>query len=149
MFRIELGVPAQGSAPSSVCAKPKPQQSRLTLEADYQRERRRLAERRQAAFAREPPRPNQVWQLDFSDYGTTTGGIWPITACRDCRSKYEYGGLFRSLRFEAIKATHPELRHVGTRVRTPGQNGSRERGFGTMEHEWLIREEAVRSGYAD
>lgn len=28
-----------------------------------------------------------------------------------------------------------------TRVRTPGQNGSRERGFGTMKYEWLFREE--------
>ena len=38
------------------------------------------------------------------------------------------GGPFRSFRFEAFIATHPELRHVRTRVKTPGQNGSRERG---------------------
>ena len=30
------------------------------------------------------------------------------------------GGPFR---FEAFIATHPEVRHVRTRVRTPGQNG--------------------------
>ncbi len=35
------------------------------------------------------------------------------------------GGPFRSFRFEAFIATHPELRHVRTRVRPPGQNGSR------------------------
>jgi transposase InsO family protein len=37
---------------------------------------------------------------------------------------------------------HPlELRHVRTRVRTPGQNGSRERGFGTLKYERLFLEE--------
>lgn len=51
------------------------------------------------------------------------------------------GGPFRSFTFEAFIAAHPELRHVRTRVRTPGQNGSRERGFGTMKYEWLFREE--------
>ncbi len=30
------------------------------------------------------------------------------------------GGPFHSFRFEAFIATHPELRHVRTRVRTPG-----------------------------
>ena len=48
------------------------------------------------------------------------------------------GGPFRSFRFEAFIAAHPELCHVRTRVRTPGQNGSRERGFGTLKYEWLF-----------
>lgn len=166
----------------------------LILPAEYQKERRRLAERRKAAFASEPTGPNQVWQLDFSEYETTAGGIWRIAACRDYWSKYEYrahvsptanmhdavtavelalaeavslrggplesrlngetgeiepvltivtdnGGPFRSFTFEAFIAAHPELRHVRTRVRTPGQNGSRERGFGSMKYEWLYREE--------
>jgi putative transposase len=51
------------------------------------------------------------------------------------------GGPFRAFRFEAFIATHPELRHVRTRVRTPGQNGSRERGFGTLKHERRFLEE--------
>jgi putative transposase len=34
------------------------------------------------------------------------------------------GWPFRSFRFEAFIATHPELRHVRTRVRSPGQYGS-------------------------
>ena len=168
----------------------------LILEANYQRERRKLAERRKAAFAKEPTGPNQVWQLDFSEYETTTGGTWRIASCRDYWAKYEFdahvsptanmhdavtavelalaeaeelighpliddcqvyeatgellpvltivtdnGGPFRSFTFEAFIATHPEIRHVRTRVRTPGQNGSRERGFGTMKYEWLFREE--------
>lgn len=35
----------------------------------------------------------------------------------------------------------PELKHVRTRVRSPGQNGSRERGFGTLKYEKLFLEE--------
>lgn len=164
----------------------------LLLPAAYQRERRRLAQRRKAAFAQEPTGPNQVWQLDFSEFETTSGGTWRLAGCRDYFSKYEHpfhisptanqhdaiaaielalttheelfgyplrercavddttgeihpavtvvtdnGGPFRSFRFEAFIAAHPELAHVRTRVRTPGQNGSRERGFGTLKYEWL------------
>jgi transposase InsO family protein len=167
----------------------------LILPAAYQRERRQLAQRRKAAFAHEPTAPNQVWQLDFSEFETTTGGTWRIAGCRDYWSKYEHpwhvsptanqhdaiaaielaladyermfsrplvqacerdaegnlvpavtivtdnGGPFRSFRFEAFIATHPELRHVRTRVRSPGQNGSRERGFGSLKYERLFLEE--------
>ena len=45
------------------------------------------------------------------------------------------GGPFRSFTFEAPVTTHPELRHVRTRIRTPGQNGSRERGLGSLTYE--------------
>ena len=38
----------------------------LILPAAYQRERRKLAERRKAAFTVEPTGLNQVWQLDNS-----------------------------------------------------------------------------------
>jgi hypothetical protein len=50
-------------------------------------------------------------------------------------------GPYRSFPFEAFIATHSELRHVCTRVRTPGQNGSRERGFGSLKYEKLFLEE--------
>ena len=168
----------------------------LILPAHYQRERRHLAARRKAAFANDPTGPNQVWQLDFSEFETTTGGTWRLAGCRDYWSKYEHrfhvsptanqfdaidavelaladyeamfghplreqcqvdvetgeilpvvtivtdnGGPFRSFRFEAFIAGHPELAHVRTRVRTPGQNGSRERGFGTLKYERLYIDE--------
>ncbi|MGH9251768.1 MAG: integrase core domain-containing protein, partial [Acidimicrobiales bacterium] len=158
--------------------------------------RRKLAERRKAAFAKTPTGPNQVWQLDFSEFETTTGGTWRLAGCRDYFSKYEHpfhlsptanqhdaiaavelaladfetmfghpladlcpldeatgevgpvvtivtdnGGPFRSFRFESFIASHPELAHVRTRVRTPGQNGSRERGFGTLKYERLFIDE--------
>jgi putative transposase len=168
----------------------------LILPAHYQRERRQLAERRKAAFAVEPIGPNQVWQLDFSEFETTSGGTWRIAGCRDYWSKYEHpfhvsptgnqhdaidavelalvdfealfghpmvedcqvdletgellpvvtivtdnGGPFRSFRFEAFIELHPELAHVRTRVNSPGQNGSRERGFGTLKYERLYIDE--------
>jgi putative transposase len=168
----------------------------LLLPAHYQRERRKLAERRKVAFAVEPTAPNQVWQLDFSEFETTTGGTWRIAGCRDYWSKYEHpwhvsptgnkydaiaavelaladyetvfghamiedcqvdletgeitpavtivtdnGGPFRSFAFEHFITAHPELAHVRTRVKSPGQNGSRERGFGTLKYERLYIDE--------
>jgi len=167
----------------------------LILPAHYQRERRKLAERRKAAFANDPTGPNQVWQLDFSEFETTAGGTWRLAGCRDYWSKYETpwhisptanhldaieavelalaeyerlfghplvddclvdvhtgellpvvtlvtdnGGPFRAFRFETFIAQHPELRHVRTRVKSPGQNGSRERGFESLKYERLYLE---------
>ena len=140
-----------------------------------------------------------MWQLDFTEFETTSGGTWRIAGCRDYWSKHEHhwhvsptanqfdaidavelaladyealfghplvedctidpetgellpvvtivtdnGGPFRpfrSFRFETFIAAHPELSHVRTRVRTPGQNGSRERGFGTLKYERLFLDE--------
>lgn len=168
----------------------------LILPAEYQKQRRQLAKERKAACASDPTGPNQVWQLDFSEFETTSGGTWRIAGCRDWYSKFEYpfhtsptgnqhdaiaaielalteyeamfghqlaqtcpvdpetgellpvvtivtdnGGPFRSLNFELFITTHPELRHVRTRVKSPGQNGSRERGFGTLKYERLFLDE--------
>ncbi|WP_293785320.1 IS3 family transposase [uncultured Aeromicrobium sp.] len=168
----------------------------LILPDQYQRERRKLAERRKGVFAADPTGPNQVWQLDFSEFETSSGGTWRIAGCRDYWSKFEHrwhlsptanqldaieavelaladhekmfgrplgatcqvdletgevlpvvtivtdnGGPFRSFRFEVFIASHPELRHVRTRVGSPGQNGSRERGFGTLKYERLYLDE--------
>ena len=168
----------------------------LILPSEYQKQRRELAKDRKAAFAKNPTGPNQVWQLDFSEFETTTGGTWRIAGCRDWYSKLEHpfhvsptanqydaiaaielaladyevmfghplvdecevdpdtgevlpvltivtdnGGPFRSLNFELFIMRHPELRHVRTRVKTPGQNGSRERGFGTLKYERLFLDE--------
>jgi putative transposase len=167
----------------------------LILAADYQRERRQLAAERRAVFVSPPTGPNQVWQLDFSEFETVGGGTWRIAACTDYWSKLELGwhfaltanqhdaiaaielalaeaerlaghpliddcpvdpdtgellpvvtivtdngGPFRSARFAAFIARRPELGHVRTRVRTPGQNGVRERGFESLKYERLYRE---------
>jgi len=47
-----------------------------------------------------------------------TGEVVPITLVTD------NGGPFRSFRFEAFITGRPELRHVRTRVKSPGQNAS-------------------------
>ncbi len=51
------------------------------------------------------------------------------------------GGPFRSSRFEAFIELHPGLAHVRTPVKSRGQNGSRERGFGTLKYEQLYIDE--------
>ena len=58
---------------------------------DYQAERRQLAEARRAAFVVPPSGPNQVWQLDFSEFETRHGGIWRIGGVADYWSKLELG----------------------------------------------------------
>ncbi len=167
----------------------------LLLKAHYQRERRQLAAQRRAAFAEPPTGPNQVWQLDFSEYETAQGGTWRCGGIADYWSKYEYGwhwsptanqhdaiasvelaiaeaerllghpltdlcevdvetgeilpaitvvtdngGPFKSFRFGAFITSQPALRHVRTRVKSPGQNGVRERAFGSLKYEWLYLE---------
>ena len=37
-----------------------------------------------------PTGPNQVWQLDFTEFETTAGGTWRLAGCRDYFSKYEH-----------------------------------------------------------
>lgn len=63
----------------------------LLQPVEYQRERRELAAARKAAFSESPTAPNQVWQLDVSEYETRRGGIWRIAGCADYHSKYEFG----------------------------------------------------------
>lgn len=63
-----------------------------------------------------------------------TGEVVPITLVTD------NGGPFRSFRFGALIAARPELRHVRTRVRSPGQNGVRERAFESLKYQRLYRE---------
>lgn len=62
---------------------------KLLQSADYQRERRQLAAARKTAFLTPPTGPNEVWQLGFSDFQTTTGGTWRIAGCRDYVIKFE------------------------------------------------------------
>lgn len=61
------------------------------LKPDYTREVRRHAEARRAAFVVPPSGPDQVWQMDFTEYETTRGGVWRIGGCTDYWSKAELG----------------------------------------------------------
>jgi len=58
---------------------------------DYQAERRQLAQARRAAFVVPPSGPNQVWQLDFTEFETRQGGVWRIGGIADYWSKLELG----------------------------------------------------------
>lgn len=166
---------------------------RLLQPVDYQGERREHAKARRAAFADPPTGPHQVWQLDFSEYETSLGGIWRLAGVCDYYTKYEYGwhiapgctgadaiaavkaaiaeaerlaggvplaeqlcdpttghirriklvtdngAAFKGHAFAAFIATRPELLHIRTRRKTPGQNGVRERAFGSLKYEHLYR----------
>jgi transposase InsO family protein len=168
----------------------------LLQPVDYQGERREHAKARKAAFADPPDGPNQVWQLDFSEYETTTGGTWRLAGCCDYFSKYEFGwhiagtctsadaisavklaiaeaehlaagvplaeqlpvdpdtgtirriklvtdngGAFKGHAFAAFIASRTEFLHIRTRRKSPGQNGVRERAFGSLKYEHLYRQE--------
>jgi putative transposase len=168
----------------------------LLQPVDYTGERRELAKARKAAFADPPTGPHQVWQLDFSEYETTTGGTWRLAGCCDYYSKYEYGwhigptctgadaitavrpaiaeaealaggvplldqlpvdpgtgrprriklvtdngAAFKGHAFAAFIATRAEFVHIRTRRNSPGQNGVRERAFGSLKYEHLYRTE--------
>lgn len=71
--------------------------------------------------------------VDQCQVDPETGELLPVVTIVT-----DNGGPFRSLTFEAFIAAHPELRHVRTRVKSPGQNGSRGRGFGTLTYERLF-----------
>jgi len=73
---------------------------------------------------------------DLCPVDTHTGELLPVVTIVT-----DNGGPFRSFRFESFIEAHPELHHVRTRVRTPVQNGSRERGFGTLKYERLFIDE--------
>jgi putative transposase len=62
-----------------------------------------------------------------------TGEVAPVVLVTD------NGSRFRSFRFAAFIAAHPELRHVRTRVNTPDQNGVRERAFESLKRAALPR----------
>ena len=61
------------------------------LASDYTRQRRDLAAARRAAFVVAPLGPNQVWQLDFTEYEITQAGTWRISGCADYWAKAELG----------------------------------------------------------
>ncbi|MEJ7567747.1 MAG: integrase core domain-containing protein [Gaiellaceae bacterium] len=164
------------------------------LEVNYQAERRQHAETRRAAFVVPPSAPNQVWQLDFTEFVTRMGGTWRIGGIADYWSKLELGyhvattanhrdaietvelalaeterllgrslldlitdrgtgelrpvalvtdngPCFKSARFAAFVDAHPELIHIRTQRNSPGQNGVRERAFGSLKYEHLYRHE--------
>lgn len=62
-----------------------------------------------------------------------SGEVHPVVIVTD------NGPAYRSAAFARFIASRPELTHVRTRHRSPGSNGVRERGFGTLKYEQLYR----------
>lgn len=73
--------------------------------------------------------------IDEVHVNAETGEIEPIPTI-----VIDNGGPFRSATVELFIVHHPEPRPLRTRVRSPGQNGSRERGVGPKKYERLFRE---------
>ena len=56
-------------------------------------------------------------------------------------SSPDNGPCFKSRAFARFIASRPELIHIRTRVKSPGQNGVRERAFKSLKYEHLYRHE--------
>jgi putative transposase len=69
-----------------------------------------------------------------------TGEVRPVAVVTD------NGPCFKSTRFAAFVDKHPELIHIRTKRKSPGQNGVRERAFGSLKYEHLYRYE-IDDGY--
>lgn len=126
----------------------------LLLPSGFRADRRSWSRLRKRVF-RDPPRErNRVWQMDFSEFETTRGGIWRICSVIDYATKYclanqapapiavvtDNGPCFRGTVFaDAFTGDDPLLRHVRTRVRSPQTNGVVERFVGTLKYEHLYR----------
>ena len=70
-----------------------------------------------------------AWELT----NPLTGEIRPIALVTD------NGPAFKAKGFAAFIAGRPELIHIRTKRRSPGQNGVRERAFGSLKYEHLYR----------
>jgi putative transposase len=59
----------------------------LLLPVRYQAERRAIARARRTTFDAPPQRRNRVWQMDFSEFETTSAGTWQLGAVIDYAAK--------------------------------------------------------------
>lgn len=60
----------------------------LLLPQGFRADRRSWAKLRRRVFRDPPTERNRVWQTDFSEFETTSGGIWRISAVVDYATKY-------------------------------------------------------------
>lgn len=64
----------------------------------------------------------------------------PTPGCRVASGWWsDNGGAFKGAAFAEFIASCPELLHIRTRAKSPGQNGVRERAFGSLKYEHLHR----------
>jgi putative transposase len=60
----------------------------LLLPQGFRADIKTMARARRQVFHEPPTRRNRVWQMDFSEFETTGGGIWRICAVIDYATKY-------------------------------------------------------------
>jgi putative transposase len=60
----------------------------LLLPVGYRADRKSWAVLRRRVFLDPPTERNRVWQMDFSEFETSSGGIWRICAVIDYATKY-------------------------------------------------------------
>lgn len=60
----------------------------LLLPQGFRADRKSWAALRRRVFRDPPTQRNRVWQIDFSEFETTNGGIWRICAVIDYATKY-------------------------------------------------------------
>jgi transposase InsO family protein len=60
----------------------------LLLPLGYRADVKTLARARRQVFHEPPTHRNRVWQMDFSEFETTGGGIWRLVAIIDYATKY-------------------------------------------------------------
>jgi len=60
----------------------------LLLPVGYRADRKSWAVLRRRVFRDPPTQHNRVWQMDFSEFETSSGGIWRICAVIDYATKY-------------------------------------------------------------
>ncbi len=87
-----------------------------------------------------PSRTNQVWQLDFTELATSSGGTWRLAGCRDHYSNYELGGQVSPTanQHDAIAA-----RFALSAYPASGSCGTLRAGVTRAAHGWMV---GVRCG---
>lgn len=60
----------------------------LLLPQGFRADRKTMAKVRRQVFGEPVTHRNRVWQMDFSEFETTSGGIWRLCAVIDYASKY-------------------------------------------------------------
>lgn len=86
----------------------------LLLPRGFRADRKSFAAIRRRVFRDPPTERNRVWQSDFSEFETTSGGVWRICAVIDYTSKYCHAARLTRPRVVSMRwpaCTPPSPRH--------------------------------------
>jgi transposase InsO family protein len=86
--KIAAMMRADGQAVSTSTVERALRRRNLLLPLGFRADRKSWAAVRKRVFADPPTERNRVWQTDFSEFETSSGGIWRICAVIDYATKY-------------------------------------------------------------